>query len=126
MNLKSYRNKKFGEYISTKHHFDFLTAIYAYKYHDKTRPSEEHYNQTIFKWKDKLSKKGIEHINNNLDEIQNTLKLNIDIYKPYTYTRTNRFGKFTTQNMNACPVCILLVNSDNMFKPIIGNEIRLV
>ena len=122
MNLKSYRNKQIGDFMSTKHYLDFLTAIYASKYHNKIKPDKDHCNDTINKWKHKLSKRGIEHLNNNLDQIQRTLKMNINIYKPYSSNKTNLFGENNYEYVSSYPTYDLLVNSDNMFKPIITEK----
>lgn len=119
MNLKSYRNKQFGEYSSTKDYFDFMTAIYASKYHKKSNVTEDHYNETVRNWKHKLSKKGIEHINGNHDQIEKILKMNINIFKTPNVSKISQFGGSRKNDTKSYPTYNLLMNTDNMFKPII-------
>ena len=121
MNLREYNNKHVGKYLSTKRYFDFLTAIYAFKYYNKPNITEEHYNETINKWKHALHQKNIYRLETNHERIESVLKMKLLVFTP-SFALSSKFrgeDHKPSQEKKPKPVYSLIMNQDSMFKPMI-------
>lgn len=126
MNLKEYNSKHVGKYLSTKRYLDFLTAIYAFKYHNKPNITEQHYIDTIQKWTQSLHEKNIHCLETNHERIESLFKIKLVLFTP-NFAVSSKFRKEDykpSSEKKPKPIYKLLMNQDHMFKPMITEQIE--